>query len=64
MHQNAWPLSNQPGFRIDFFGILGFGIWNSAQGIRNSANPWNVESKFHWQEICNPVLESEFQNPR
>ena len=29
--------------------ILGFGIWNTAQGI------WNPESKFHWQRGQNPV---------
>ena len=26
--------------------ILGFGIWNIAQGIRNPINDWNPESKF------------------
>ena len=29
-------------------------IQNSAQGIRNPANYWNPESKFHWQGIRNP----------
>ena len=28
-------------------GILGFGIRNTALGIRNSTNDWNPESKFH-----------------
>ena len=28
-------------------GILGFGIWKTAQGIRNPINDWNPESKFH-----------------
>ena len=28
-------------------GILGFGIWNTAQGIRNPTNDWNSESKVH-----------------
>ena len=28
-------------------GILRFGIHNSAQGIRNPANDWHSESKFH-----------------
>ena len=23
------------------------GIWNTAQGIRNAPNDWNLESKFH-----------------
>ena len=26
--------------------ILGFGIGNSAQGIRNPTNDWNPNSKF------------------
>ena len=28
-------------------GILGFGIGNTPQGIRNPTNDWNPESKFH-----------------
>ena len=28
-------------------GTLGFGIWNTAQGIWNPANYWNPESKLH-----------------
>ena len=28
-------------------GILGFGIWNTAQGIGNPSKDWNPESKFH-----------------
>ena len=28
-------------------GILGFGIQNTAQGIRNPTNVWNPECKFH-----------------
>ena len=28
-------------------GILGFGIWNIALGIRNPTKDWNPESKFH-----------------
>ena len=28
-------------------GILGFGIRNTAQGIRNHTNDWNSKSKFH-----------------
>ena len=38
--------------------ILGFGIRNTAQGIRNPTNDWNPESKFHWQK-----LESSTWNP-
>ena len=32
--------------RTPFFPV-GIGIWNSALGIRNPANNWNPESKFH-----------------
>ena len=39
-------------------GILGFGVWNTAQGIRNPTNDWYPESKFHWQ-----ILESSTSNP-
>ena len=43
-------------------GILGFGIRNTAQGIRNPSNDCNPESKFHWNPgpknpkstACNP----------
>ena len=27
--------------------ILGLGIWNTAQEIRNPIDDWNQESKFH-----------------
>ena len=36
-------------------GILDFGIWNTAQRIRNPTNDYNPESKYHWQRIRNPV---------
>ena len=39
-------------------GILGFGVRNTDQGIRNPANDWNPESKFHKQ-----ILESNTWNP-
>ena len=42
----------------------GFGILNTAQGIRNPSNDWNRESKFHRQGIPNQVLESGIRNPR
>ena len=29
------------------YGILGFGIRNTAQGIQNPTNDWNPEFKFH-----------------
>ena len=38
--------------------ILGFGIRNTAKGIRNPTNYRNPESKFHWQ-----ILESTAWNP-
>jgi len=34
-------------FFIVVFGILGFGIWNPAQGIRNPTTDWSSESIFH-----------------
>ena len=44
---------------------MGFGIWNTAQGIRNPIYDWNPESKFHSQSpessTCNP--ESTAWNP-
>ena len=34
------------------FGIFrGFGIWNTAKGIRNPTNDWNPEPNFHWQRL-------------
>ena len=42
--------------------ILGFGVQNTAQGIWNPTNVWNLESKFHWQRIQKPV--PGIQNPR
>ena len=35
--------------------ILGFRIPNTAQGVWNPTNEWNLEFKFHWQKIRNPV---------
>ena len=29
------------------FGTMGFGIRNTAQGIRDPTNDWHLESKFH-----------------
>ena len=51
------------------WGILGFGIRNTALGIRNPTNDWNPESKFHWQRLesstCNPESTAlGIQNPR
>ena len=39
-------------------GILGFGIRNTGQGIRNPTKDWNPEFKFYWQ-----ILESSTWNP-
>ena len=46
-------------------GILGFKIWNTAQGIRNLTNNWNLESKFHWQSLAFStwIPESTAWNP-
>ena len=50
--------------------ILGFGIWNSAQRIRNPTNDWNLESKFTDKDsLPNPVPQvrnpqREIENPR
>ena len=32
-------------------GILGFGIRNTAQRIRNPCNDWNPESNFYWKRL-------------
>ena len=51
------------------WGIRGFGIRNTALGIRNPTNDWNPESQFHWQRLesstCNPESTAQgIQNPR
>ena len=45
--------------------ILGFGIRNTTQGIRNPTNDWNPESKSHLknQESRTRTLESTAWNP-
>ena len=53
-----WFFSQRKGIQFSEFGkiflvksgILGFGIRNTASGIRNTTNYWNRESKFHWLE--------------
>ena len=58
------PILGEFGFRnpgkflLIKFEILGFGIRNTAQGIRNPTDNWNPESKFYWQ-----ILESSTWNP-
>ena len=45
-----WKVSRIPKsekFSLVKSGIMGFGIRNSAQAIRNSANDKNLESEFH-----------------
>lgn len=37
-------------------------LWNSAQGIRNPTNDWNLNSEFHWRRIQSPV--PGIQNPQ
>ena len=40
--------------------ILGFGVRNIAQGIRNPFNDWtNPESKFHWQRLQSSIWNPE-----
>ena len=50
---------NPRNFCLLNFGVLGFGIRNSAQGILNPANDWSPESKFHWKKNA----ESSSLNP-
>ena len=40
-------------------GILGLGIRNTAQGIRNPTNDCNPESKFHWQRLESSTWKPE-----
>ena len=53
------PDSRIPKFLLMECGILGFGIRNTTQEVRNPTNDWNPESKFYWQ-----ILESSTWNPR
>ena len=39
--------------------ILGFGMRNTAQGIRNPTNDWNPESKFYWQILKSSTWNRE-----
>ena len=50
-------------------GILGSGVQNTAQGIWNPTNVWNLKSKLHWQRIQKPEIgilnpQRGIQNPR
>ena len=50
--------SNSVSAHVRESGILGFGIRNTAQGIRNPTNDWNPESNFYCE-----ILESSTWNP-
>ena len=50
-----WILQYRKFLLIEF-GVMGFGIWNSALGVQKPANNSNPESKFHRQGIQNPVV--------
>ena len=48
--------------------ILDFGISGLSQGIRNPANDWNLQSKFHGKGIRDPITrirnnQRGIQNP-
>ena len=56
LHKHFLPAARKDGCiclpHVSLSRILGFGIWNSAQGIQNSLNEsgiWIPESKFHLQ---------------
>ena len=57
----ACEIRNVVNFSFVKSAILGFGIWNTAQGIRNPTKDWNPESKFHKKD-WNTVPET--RNPR
>ena len=42
----ACEIRNPQKFAVES-GVLGFGIRNRAQGIRNPTNEWNPESTFY-----------------
>ena len=42
--RNSWNFASGIQF-------LGFGIWNTIQGIQSPTNDWNPESKFYWQRL-------------
>ena len=50
-----WNPNSTVEFVLVELEILDLGIRNSAQEIRNPANDWNPESKFHWQGIRNSI---------
>ena len=50
-----WNPNSTVEFVLVELEILDLGIRNSAQEVRNPANDWNPESKFHWQGIWNSI---------
>ena len=52
--KGIWILESRKFLRVEFE-VLGCGIRNKAEGIRNPTNDWNPESKFHWQRIRKTV---------
>ena len=48
---------NRPLFRE--WGIMSFGMRNTAQGIRNPTKDWNTGSKFNRQRLESSTLNSE-----
>ena len=59
-HVRSSRFQNLEKFFLMESGFLGFEIWSSAQWIRNIANDWYPEFKFHWQGIR--PLESKIQD--
>ena len=61
-----WNLEAQKILLLEC-GILGFGIRNTAQRIRNPSNDWNPESNFYWQRLEDTGiwnhLKVSIQNP-
>ena len=61
-----WNLEAQKIFLLAS-GILGFGIRNTAQRIRNPSNDWNPESNFYWQRLEDTGIQNPLrgiQNPK
>ena len=46
LHVREYGFWNPENFVVDS-GILGFGIWDTAQGIRNPTDDWNPESRLY-----------------
>ena len=59
-----WNPASGKNFLLEF-GILGFGIRNTAQGIQNPTNNKHLESIIHWQrlEYSTWIPESKAWNP-